>query len=179
MLNWKREPHPRSTKWAHISDDIQAAIATGQLCPGDRVPTEGELVAEYTYSRSTVRSATGDLKRLGLIVVDRPHGTFVSRQAPERLRAPKAAEVRNPDAAYTPIDESAVVAHPNSADVDVDVHPGASLVARMPTKDEIAKYHLRKRGEPLVEIFNPDGQVERHGSFKKRFRYPLPPPTGT
>ena len=43
--------------YRQIADLLRAAIATGELQPADRVPSEHELCAEYDIARGTVRQA--------------------------------------------------------------------------------------------------------------------------
>lgn len=58
---------PISRKWRTIADQLRAQIATGDLKPGDRLPSEGDLMKRYSVSRNTVRLATGQLVNEGLI----------------------------------------------------------------------------------------------------------------
>lgn len=57
-------------------------------CPGDRLPTEDALIAEFGVSRITVRRAVHNLVSRGLVVTRRGQGTFV---ASTNLRQPLAA----------------------------------------------------------------------------------------
>src|SRR3954454_11052908 len=63
-----------------IAEQLAAAIASGALAPGDRLPPERHLAESLGVSRMTVRQALGDLERDGLLrrVVGRAGGTFVS-----------------------------------------------------------------------------------------------------
>jgi len=65
-----------------IATLLKDAIATGRHGPGDRLPTEGELVALHGVSRVTVRRALLSLEQQGLIVRRVGAGTFVSEKAP-------------------------------------------------------------------------------------------------
>ena len=66
--------------YRHIADDLRAKIATGELAPNDKLPTEGELSAEYEASRNTVREAIRRLTDEGLLESRPGQGTFVSRR---------------------------------------------------------------------------------------------------
>jgi DNA-binding FadR family transcriptional regulator len=155
-------------------DDVQRAIATGQLAPGDQLPTEAALVKEY-YSRSTVRTALAELVHLGLIVKKGTHGTFVTPDALEKVNRPEPAttanNVQHPPGTYVSTDPAKDVAQPATARTDVILHCGAELVARPATEAEIAKHHLQE-GEYLGVISYPDGRVEEHGVHTKVFRVP-------
>lgn len=58
--------------------EINAAIATGQLPPGARLPTERELAEKYGVSRKQVQLALEQLRRDGLIESKVGSGTYVS-----------------------------------------------------------------------------------------------------
>jgi GntR family transcriptional regulator len=62
-----------------IAAQLAAAIATGQLAPGARLPPERRFAESLGVSRMTVRQALGELERDGLLrrVVGRAGGTFV------------------------------------------------------------------------------------------------------
>jgi GntR family transcriptional regulator len=70
-----------------IAEELAAAIASGRLSPGARLPPERHLAESLGVSRMTVRQALGELERDGLLrrVVGRAGGTFV--------REPDAARV--------------------------------------------------------------------------------------
>ena len=62
-----------------IAEQLAAAIASGKLAPGMRLPPERQFAESLGVSRMTVRQALGDLERDGLLrrVVGRAGGTFV------------------------------------------------------------------------------------------------------
>ena len=57
---------------------IQSQIETGELRPGDKVPTEAELCERYDISRTPVRQALLELVREGLLTRRAGRGTFVA-----------------------------------------------------------------------------------------------------
>jgi GntR family transcriptional regulator len=69
-----------------IAEQIGAAVASGQLAPGTRLPPERHLAESLGVSRMTVRQALGELERDGLLrrVVGRAGGTFVREAKVER-----------------------------------------------------------------------------------------------
>lgn len=77
----------RGTKPLHaaIADHFAAAIASGSLGPGTRLPPERRLAATLGVSRMTVRQALGELERDGRLrrVVGRSGGTFVREASGE------------------------------------------------------------------------------------------------
>jgi GntR family transcriptional regulator len=54
-------------RWEIVYSDLRAQIDQGKLCPGDRIPTELDLAAQYQFSRATVRSAIAKLEQDGLV----------------------------------------------------------------------------------------------------------------
>lgn len=73
-------------KYAEIIDEIERAIADGELAPGDRLPPERALAAEHGVSRMTVRQALQSLESRGLLrrAIGRNGGSFVARPKVER-----------------------------------------------------------------------------------------------
>lgn len=67
-----------------IAAVLQANIASGHYCPGDRLPSEADLCAHFQVSRPTLREALGRLSALGLIVSRRGSGggSFVATPIP-------------------------------------------------------------------------------------------------
>ncbi len=61
-----------------LAAELQARIAG--LAAGSRLPTEGELMAAYAVSRTTVRRAVQSLVDAGLLVRRQGKGTFVCEQ---------------------------------------------------------------------------------------------------
>ncbi|HYF77095.1 MAG TPA: GntR family transcriptional regulator [Symbiobacteriaceae bacterium] len=65
-----------------IRTHLLAAMKSGQLRPGDRVPSEWQLAEQFAVSRMTARQALSDLTMSGYLQRRRGKGTFV---APEKL----------------------------------------------------------------------------------------------
>src|SRR5690242_12774842 len=61
-----------------IRSFIEAAIAGGELRPGDKVPTERELVVRFGAARNTVRNVLADLEAEGCLIRHVGRGTFVA-----------------------------------------------------------------------------------------------------
>ncbi len=63
-----------------IARQIREVIFAGKLKPGDKLPTERELVEQFHSSRASVREAVRSLEHLGLIKIKRGAGggTYVS-----------------------------------------------------------------------------------------------------
>jgi GntR family transcriptional regulator len=73
------EPSGRLPLYLQVETSLAARIAAGALSPGDRLPSEDELVLDFSVSRTTVRSAIQNLVQRGLVEIRRGRGTFVAR----------------------------------------------------------------------------------------------------
>ena len=63
--------------WFQAAGQVEAAIARGDLAPGDRLDNEVDMAARWGLSRPTVRQAIEDLVAKGLLVRKRGVGTQV------------------------------------------------------------------------------------------------------
>lgn len=63
--------------WRRIADALARAIIAGERQPGDQLPTEHRLAAEYGVNRHTVRRALAALVDQGLVRVEQGRGSFV------------------------------------------------------------------------------------------------------
>jgi GntR family transcriptional repressor for pyruvate dehydrogenase complex len=61
-----------------VAAELERRILSGELAPGDRLPTEGELGAMLSVSRSVIRDAIRTLIARGLITVRQGQGTTVA-----------------------------------------------------------------------------------------------------
>ncbi|MFJ6700442.1 FadR/GntR family transcriptional regulator [Streptomyces sp. NPDC091272] len=63
---------------------LRAAIETGELAVGDKLPTEAQLGRHFAVSRSVVREALRTLQALGMTVSRAGKGTYVESRGPNR-----------------------------------------------------------------------------------------------
>jgi len=68
----------RTSRSAQVRTQIQEAISRGEFQPGERLPSERELVQTFGVSRVSVREAIRSLEALGLVKVEQGRGAFVS-----------------------------------------------------------------------------------------------------
>jgi DNA-binding FadR family transcriptional regulator len=61
-----------------VIDEIIDLLTTGQLQPGDRIPSEHELMEICNVSRPVIREALTSLEVLGIVNRKTRHGTFFS-----------------------------------------------------------------------------------------------------
>ncbi|GAA0801024.1 GntR family transcriptional regulator [Spirilliplanes yamanashiensis] len=123
------DPTADRAVFRQLADLLRDQIASGELAPGDPLPSELRLAQEYGLSRTSVRQAIAILRAEGLINVERPRGTFVRpAEAAETValrrgdvvsaRMPTEAERRSLHMA-----EGVPVLVVQSADGDQAVHP--------------------------------------------------------
>lgn len=66
--------------WHQVATTLAEGIDAGTWKPGERLPTEPELMARFGVSRFTVRQAIASLERRGLVRAEQGRGTFVHRE---------------------------------------------------------------------------------------------------
>lgn len=71
--------------YRQLMDHIKKQIVSEIYKPGDRLPSEKELVAIFQVNRHTVRQALGELAYNGLIYSERGKGTFVASNKPDMI----------------------------------------------------------------------------------------------
>jgi DNA-binding FadR family transcriptional regulator len=90
-----------------IAEQITEMIEQGVLSPGDRLPSEAELVAQLGVGRSSVREAKRVLAAKGIIEGQAGRGTYVAQRDPA---APHTGEPR-------PIGPATFLAQESAADL--------------------------------------------------------------
>lgn len=78
---------PRKKIRDQAADQIKELIASQQLGPGDRLPTESELAKTFGISRLSVREATKALEYLGIVQAKTGVGLTVGQIDLERMTA--------------------------------------------------------------------------------------------
>ncbi|MCK4516320.1 MAG: winged helix-turn-helix transcriptional regulator, partial [Spirochaetaceae bacterium] len=72
---------PDMKKHLFVRDYVENKIRSGDLKPGDRLPTESALMRDLEVSRTPVRQALMELERDGWIYRIRGSGSYVKRAA--------------------------------------------------------------------------------------------------
>ena len=70
----RRRPRPLALD---LVDALSARIREGRLAPGDKLPTEGQVMQEFGVSRTVVREALSKLQAGGRVETRHGIGTFV------------------------------------------------------------------------------------------------------
>lgn len=129
------------SKYQQIADVLRTQISSGALAPGQRLPSEPDLAAQFDASRNTVRLATALLTNQGLVVSRQGLGTFV----------------HEPTRPFTAL-LSRIPAAPTEA------HASAGLPVVHPAADESDMVRLVVETAPALQVaekleIGPDDQV--------------------
>ncbi|MEU4403927.1 GntR family transcriptional regulator [Streptosporangium sp. NPDC023963] len=73
--------------YKQIADEIRGRISSGDIVPGEAMPSETELESEYGIARTTARRVARELREQGLVYTVQGEGTFVGE--PDVPRAPR------------------------------------------------------------------------------------------
>jgi GntR family transcriptional repressor for pyruvate dehydrogenase complex len=74
------KPPSRTSMSQNVLDQILTEIREGRLKPGERLPSERQLMEAFSVGRSTVREAVRGLVTLGLVTNRQGVGAVVSKQ---------------------------------------------------------------------------------------------------
>lgn len=77
--------------YAQLAERLRAAIAAGDLAPGDALPSVRQLAGRLRLNPGTVVQAYRDLERAGLVELRQGSGTYVRELAGDRRAAERAA----------------------------------------------------------------------------------------
>ncbi len=81
------ELKPVKTKkiYEEIVDQIRQLLIEGHIKPGDKLPSERELIESFKVSRSSIREALSALEMMGILEVRTGEGTFIRHIRPESM----------------------------------------------------------------------------------------------
>jgi GntR family transcriptional regulator len=132
-----------SAKYQEIADRLRDQIDGGTLQPGDRLPSEPELVQMFDASRNTVRLAIALLTNQGLVVTRQGLGSFVSEPA-----VPFTALLSrvHPNAASEP----AAPVHPEISNTDAEPETSRHVVEKSPASPSVAEKLEIRPGDLVV-----------------------------
>lgn len=78
----------RQSASERVAERLTALIASGNIAPGDKLPSENELSKALQVSRPVVREALRGLAMMGIVESKQGGGCFVTDLKPNRLMAP-------------------------------------------------------------------------------------------
>ena len=170
---------PRQPLPARLADELRARINRNEWLPGDRLPTEAELVDEYQLSRPSVRQALKILEAQGLVQIHHGRGTFVAdgaviRAGMQELKATTAlvAEMgHTPSVQYhhrrlrpaTPEEVNAFDLSPNAKVLDIQVRILADGVTVAYSYDILPRWIFPRDFRPSDLTGSVIAYLEAHG----------------
>lgn len=145
MTNTNR-PEPASRIIAaHLRDQI----TTGAYAPGDKLPSERDLAAQFSAARNTAREAIGLLAAEGLVDAQHGRGVFVRTETPMiRLGAARYARSIRDETGLSPFRAEAM-RQGKTPRVDVP-----SITKVTPPADVAERLGLAGTNEKVVERVN-------------------------
>jgi GntR family transcriptional regulator len=99
--------------YARVRDRLTERIRSGEWKPGQLIPNEFEIAAEYRVSQGTARKAISELAAEGLVVRRQGRGTFVVEHTPAHVLF----------RFFNLFDESGAAVIPDSRDARASVGP--------------------------------------------------------
>jgi GntR family transcriptional repressor for pyruvate dehydrogenase complex len=78
----------KARRYVEVAEQIQRLIAKGTLKPGDRLPAERELAAQFGVGRSSLRDAIRTLEVMGVVESRHGAGTVIRELPAEALVLP-------------------------------------------------------------------------------------------
>lgn len=163
LHNVKFEPPTRQNLAQHVARQLLAAIQSGALAPGDRLPSETELQQRFGVGRSTIREALNGLVLLGAIEVRHGQGAMVLgrgagaglQQAVQRAVTAELLEARE-------VTETAIARLAAERATDEDLAGLSALLDRHEQRlreeggaiEEAARFHLLLAEAAQNEIFS-------------------------
>jgi GntR family transcriptional regulator len=81
-------PSTQEHAWKVVANRLEAMILTGQLSPGEKLPSITHIAQEYGVSLNTARHAIHALTARGLLITTRVNGVFVATPNDEDARPP-------------------------------------------------------------------------------------------
>lgn len=79
---------PKQSLTAQLVAELRELIANGSYSPGDKLPSETELIRRYAVSRTVVREAISGLRADGILVTRQGVGAFVTNQSSAKRLEP-------------------------------------------------------------------------------------------
>ncbi|HLW59150.1 MAG TPA: FadR/GntR family transcriptional regulator [bacterium] len=158
-------PIERARVYEAIVAQLQELILHGPLRPGDRLPSERELVGRFGVSRVSVRQALAVLHAMGLIQIRSGGGVFAARTARGGVLAVAAALTGGRDLTRAQM-EVRLIVEPRAA----------ALAAQRATRADLralaAALEGQARGIPTPEL-GLRGDAQFHTTIAEAAKNPL------
>ena len=113
-------------KYLQIANNLRDRILGGEMQPGDEVPSERQLSADWGVSRPTATRALETMRVWGLVMSRQGSGTYVIDQGPLNRRArERYVKSRQTGRIYGPGERAEIVA---AEWAEAPEHAGAELL---------------------------------------------------
>ncbi|WBB68270.1 winged helix-turn-helix domain-containing protein [Micromonospora sp. WMMD812] len=136
------DPRSHTPVYVQVADFLRTRIESGELAPGESLPSEARLTQEYGIGREAVRMAISTLRSEGLVSTVRGHGTRV-RSTPERhqmeLPAGSSVVARMPtgrERTELQLDEGVPILEIRHRTGKTEVKPGDPIELTRPGEDK-------------------------------------------
>lgn len=83
----------KQLKYVQLMEELKEKILSGQIQPGERIPSENTLSQDYHVSRQTVRKAIAILENAGYVYAEHGRGTFCTELVKHRHESRNIAVV--------------------------------------------------------------------------------------
>lgn len=125
-----------------VAERLTSLISSGNVAPGDKLPSENELAKALQVSRPVVREALRGLAMMGIVESKQGGGCYVTDLKPKRLMAPLSFVLSLQDYSLESLFRAREV-------IDCGI---AADAARYATEDQVALLQaLAEEGYKLVE----------------------------
>jgi GntR family transcriptional regulator len=132
-------------KYRQLLDILRSKILKGEIAPGERIPSEEDLIATYGLSRGTVRKAVAQLETERLIETEHGIGSFVRAMHPNAV----------PFSFLTPPDPNeALVSYEILAQEAISAPANIAEKLKIPAGTSIIHIARRKRVNSLVVSYS-------------------------
>lgn len=111
------QKYERYTLSKIVSEQLKQYIIDQKLKPGDRLPSEREMVSQMGISRSVIREALRYLEISGIVSIQHGEGTFVQEQDLTPLMEQLAFQWRNGGSANTELHELRLMLELNAVEL--------------------------------------------------------------
>jgi GntR family transcriptional regulator len=138
-------------KYQEIAERLRDQIDSGALQPGERLPSEPDLVKLFDASRNTVRLAIASLTNSGLVVTRQGLGTFVNEPAVPFTALLSRVKTQ-------PAGQSSSTLLPEVSNIDEEPQTSHQVVEKSPSSPSVAEKLEIEPGERVVIR-------RRHGSI--------------
>jgi DNA-binding FadR family transcriptional regulator len=88
-------PVKRRKVYEEVAQRLEELMLSGDLRPGDVLPSERDLMDKFGVGRSAIREALFSLQRMGLVSIRNGERAFVTKPTPEAVVAELSGAVRH------------------------------------------------------------------------------------